>query len=238
MKKLIVIGMLALGATCFGASEYQVYDFALNVKTTKAKAKAKTSCGDDYIYREAGSRKLLGIVAGCGCGAIKADGSCENALVLIWDSTSKTQITNAVLNKWIVQRIGKKGTVVEHMAEIETENFKITLGGLGSYSISKTDANLDKVSTISGHFAGYCSAPYLTILGSCSACGFDPGSVEQTTALTVCDCACSDAAEADTTPYYGTYVIKYNSAKSKKTSKNGISNASLGVPSYVKINLD
>lgn len=73
MKKLIMIVLAACGISAM-ANEYQVYDFAMSLKTTAAKGKVTTSCGDSYVWRDGKSMKIRGIIAGCGCGAILANG--------------------------------------------------------------------------------------------------------------------------------------------------------------------
>lgn len=239
MKKLIVMGMIALGASCFAASEYQVYDFQMRVKTTQAAGVDTTSCGSAYAYRDNGYRVIRGVIAGCGCGAIKADGVCANAIVALWDETSRTQITNVQISTWIVQRIGKTGSKVEHIAQITCSEFDVYLAGFGSYAIDKLDENLDYVRTIDGNFAGKAIAPYKVTLGSCSACARTPDTVAQTTALPVCKSGvCDVSLDSTVTPYFGIYAIRYNPIKSIMTTKNGISNAYLGAPAYVTIDLN
>ena len=219
----------ALSMGVFAASEYQVYDFALAVKTTAAKGKVSTSCGDTYVWRDANGVKIRGVIAGCGCGAILANGSCENALVLLWNETTKTQISNDVISTWIVQRIGKSGQKAEHIAELKCDDFEITLAGIGTYK----DPYLK---SLSGNFAGFAKAPILVTAGSCNACGVTPGSEDESVAVAPCeDGICTTADNSDITPMYGTYTLKYNSGKSKKISKNGISAKLLGCPSYVKV---
>ena len=237
MKKLVMVATMAICGAVFAASEYQVYDFTMNVETTKAKGMTETACGDEYIYRDAGKQKIKGIIAGCGCASILANGSCQNALVILWNETTHSQITNAEFATWIVQRIAKKNNKVEHIAKIVTDEFEVMLGGIGTYSINKNDANLDHVNTINGKFGGFANAPYHVIYGSCSACAATPDIINQSEATTICDCACEISDDAATTPYFGTYTIKYNKNKSAKTSKNGISNASFGAPAYVNVML-
>lgn len=230
MKKLTVMAVVALSMVgAFAASEYMVYDFQAVAKTTKAKGKVTTSCGDEYIYRGATAKqKIRGVIAGCGCGSILANGSCDNALVLLWNETTKQQITNYTFSTWVVQRIGKNGEQAEHIAEIECDGFKITLCGLGTYKN-------DHVS-VSGNFAGAAVAPYYTTKGSCNACSVVEDSTDQTVAAAPCeDGVCTTADNSDVTPFGGTYTLKYNASKSKKVSKNGISANLLGAPAYVDV---
>ena len=228
MKKLIVIALAICGMSVMAASEYMVYDFTMSAKTTKAKGKTSTSCGDEYVWRDSGAQKVRGVIAGCGCPSILANGSCENALVLLWNETTKQQITNYTFSTWVVQRIGKKGEKAEHMAKIETDEFEVTLAGLGTYKS-------DHVS-VSGNFAGVAAAPYLLTRGSCTACAVTPDTEDQTVAVAPCeDGICTAADNSDTTPFYGSYSLKYNQSKSKKASKSGITAKVLGTPAYVDI---
>ena len=228
MKKIIVIALAACSMAAMAASEYMVYDFTMTAKTTKAKGQVTTSCGDDYTWRDNGSQKISGVIAGCGCESIFANGSCNNALVVLWNETTKQQITNYTFSTWVVQRIGKKGEKIEHIAKIETDEFEVTLAGLGSYKKSHVSVN--------GNFAGTANAPYFVTLGSCNACGVTPGSEDQTTALAPCeDGICIEADNGDTTPFFGAYSLKYNSKKSKKVSKDGITAKALGTPAYVDV---
>ena len=231
MKKLIMVATMAMAGAVFAASEYMVYDFVMSAKTTKAKGVTQTACGDDYVWRDKGSQKVRGIIAGCGCASIFANGSCDNALVLLWNETTKQQITNYTFSTWVVQRIGKKGEKAEHIARIETDEFEVTLAGLGTYKNDRV--------AVSGDFAGMASAPYYVTLGSCTACGSTPDTEDQTVALAPCtDGACTASTTGNATPFYGSYSLKYNAKKSANTSKNGISSKSLGTPAYVEITLD
>ncbi len=231
MKKLIIAAAFAAFsvAGAYAASEYMVYDFTLVAKTTKAKGATSASCGDEYVYRDgAATQRIRGIIAGCGCESILADGVCNNALVLLWNETTGKQIVDYTMSTWVVQRIGKNGTKAEHMAKIECENFEATFAGIGMYK--------NGIVNVNGNFAGTAPAPYLVTKGSCSACSSTPDTEDQTMALAPCDDgACEDAENAAVTPFYGKYTLKYNKSKSSKTSKNGVSAKSLGTPDYVDI---
>ena len=90
--------------------------------------------------------------------------------------------------------------------------------------------------SVSGNVAGTLDAPYKVTLGSCSACSVTPGSVDQTEAVAVCEegvCTASDTS--DITPVHGSYTMKYNNKKSLAVEKNGVSNKTLGLPSYVSL---
>ena len=227
MKKLIMIVLAACGISLM-ASEYQVYDFAMTLKTTAAKGKVTTSCGDSYVWRESKNMKIRGVIAGCGCGAILANGVCANARVLLWNETTKQQISNDVISAWVVQRIGKKGEKVEHMATLKADDFELALAGFGSWKGQS-------LKSLSGNCAGIATAPWLVPAGSCTACGETP--IDQSIAVAPCeDGICTEADDSDITPMYGNYVLKYNTSKSKKISKNGISAKLLGCPSYVNVN--
>lgn len=229
MKKLIVIAVALCSFVTFAASEYMVYDFALVAKTTRAKGVKDTSCGNEYVWRDSASLRIRGIIAGCGCNSILANGSCDNALVLLWNENTKTQITNFTFNTWIIQRIGKSGEKVEHIAKIKCDDFEVMLGGLGSY--------LRNHMFVTGHFGGFALAPYLVTLGSCNACMSTPDSLQQSIALAPCeDGACTESTTSENTPFFGTYSLRYNTSKSARTTAYGISSSTLGTPVYVDIN--
>lgn len=230
MKKVIMTVAAMCSFMAFAASEYMVYDFTMKAKTTKAKGVVETACGDEYVYREGPNSMIIrGVIAGCGCPSILANGSCDNALILLWNEATQKQITNYTFSTWIVQRIGKHGEKVEHMAKIECEDFEVTLAGIGTYRNDRININGAK-------FAGTAKAPYLVTKGSCSACVVTPDTEDQSSAVAPCeDGVCTDADNSDITPFYGDYTLTYNTKKSKKTSKTGISAKNLGVPAYVNV---
>jgi hypothetical protein len=241
MKKLMAMAMCALGMTmgAFADTQYKVYDFALTLSTTKAGGTTTTACGDTYMWRTKGTRKLQGVVAGCGCVAMAGDPTCNNFVIYLWDVTTKTQVTNFTYETKIMQRIGKKGEFVEHYVELVIddagdEKFTLVLCGLGTYTVSKQGANYDRTS-ISGKVTGIKAAPYVFTKGCSSCCGFvTPDSEDQTTAAKICeDGLCTASDDGDTTVCFGTYTFKYNGTKSAKCEKKGISAASLGLPNYV-----
>ena len=243
MKKLITIAVCALGMT-LGAvaaeTQYKVYDLSLALKAAKAGGVTSTSCGDEYIYRVKGTRKLQGIIAGCGCLAMAGDETCENFQIYLWDATTKTQLTNFTFKVELLQRIGKKGEQVEQYATLEVadpdgEKFVLALAGFGTYKASKVDANYDTMS-VNGGVTGTVDAPYKTIRGSCTACSVTPDVTEQTQAVAICEegvCTASDTS--DISPVFGTYTMKYNQSKSVKCEKKGLSKATLGLPAYVEL---
>ena len=243
MKKLIAMACcaLAFGFVAVAAeTQYKVYDVKLTLKTTKAGGQTSTSCGDTYTWRTKGTRKVEGVIAGCGCVAMAGDPSCDNFQIYFWDATTKTQLTNFTYTTEILQRIGKKGEQVEQLVTFvvtdpDGEKFELQLAGLGTYKESKKDAVYDTVS-VNGGVTGIVDAPYKTTLGSCSACAVTPDTVDQTQAVAVCeDGTCTEADDSDTTVVFGTYSFKYNSGKATKCEKKGISKATLGLPAYVNL---
>lgn len=243
MKKLIAMACCAL-AFGFGAvaaeTQYKVYDVTMTLKTTKAGGQTSTSCGDTYTWRTKGTRKVQGVIAGCGCIAAAGDPSCSNFQIYFWDATSKTQLTNFTYTTELLQRIGKKGEQVEQfvtfvVTDPDGEKFELQLAGLGTYKASKVDAKYDTM-TASGSVTGVMDAPYNVTLGSCSACSVTPDTVDQTQAVMVCEeGTCTEADNSDTTVVFGTYSFRYNSGKSAKCEKKGISKATLGLPAYVNL---
>ena len=243
MKKLIMAAVCAM-AMAVGAvaaeTQYKVYDLSIGLKAAKAGGVTSTSCGDDYVYRVKGSRKLQGVIAGCGCLAMAGDETCENFQIYLWDATTKTQLTNFTFTTGILQRIGKNGELVEHFVTLEVtdpdgEKFALQLAGFGTYRASKVDPNYDTMA-VSGGVTGTVDAPYKTIHGSCSACSVTPDTVEQTQAVAICeDGVCTQSDTSDISLVYGSYAMKYNSSKSAKCEKKGISKATLGLPAYVEL---
>ena len=185
MKKYIAMACcaIAFGFSAFAAdTQYKVYDVQMTLKTTKAGGQTQTSCGDTYTWRTKGSRKVKGVIAGCGCIAAAGDPSCDNFQIYFWDETTKTQLTNFTYTTVIAQRIGKKGEQVEHYVTFEVtdpdgEKFVLALVGLGSYKESKKGENYDTIS-VSGNVTGVMDAPYKTTLGSCSACSSTPDTTD------------------------------------------------------------
>lgn len=243
MKKIITMAIcvMSLAFSAFAAeTQYKVYDLTMALKAAKAGGITTTSCGDDYVYRVKSSRKLQGVIAGCGCIAMAGDETCDNFQLYLWDATTKTQITNFTFTTGLLQRIGKKGEQVEHVvtievAEPEGEQFVLTLAGFGTYKASKTDAKYDTM-TVSGGVTGTVDAPYKTTLGSCNACSSTPDQVDQTQAVAVCEEGiCSEAENGAISPVYGTYSMKYNASKAKNCEKKGITKATLGLPNYVNL---
>lgn len=230
---------LCCAMATFAATEtqFKVYDVKLSLKTTKASGVASTTCGDQYVYRTKATRKVEGVIAGCGCIAAAGDPSCDNFVMYFWDATTKTALTNYTFKTELVQRIGKKGEQVEHVVTFtvdgqDDELYELTLAGFGTYNASKNGSEYDTMS-VSGNVTGLKDAPYKVTLGSCNACSSTPDSIAQSDALAICEegsCAASDTS--DITPVCGTYTMKYNASKSKKCEKSGVSAKTLGVPAY------
>lgn len=241
MKKLITMALCAaLGFSTLADTQYKVYDVTMALKTTKAGGQVSTSCGDTYTWRTKSTRKVQGVIAGCGCIAMAGDPSCENFQIYFWDTTTKTQLTNFTYTTELIQRIGKKGEQVEQfvtfvVTDQDGEKFELQLAGLGTYKISKKGEEYDTIS-VSGSVTGVMDAPYNVIVGSCTACGITPDAVDQTQAVKVCESGvCTEADNSDTTIVHGTYSFKYNSKKSKSAEKNGITKKVLGLPDYVNL---
>lgn len=244
MKKIMIMAMCALGISmgAFSAeTQYKVYDFTISLKSTKAGGSTTTACGDSYNWRTKGTRKLLGVLAGCGCVAMAGDDTCDNFSIYLWDFGTKTQLTNFTYETKLLQRIGKKGEQVEQLVIItvqdpDGEKFELTLAGLGTYKASKSGSNYDYVA-VAGNVTGIVDAPYLFTKGCTSCCGFStPDSTDQTTAVKVCeDGLCTASDTSDTTVCFGSYTFKYNSKKSILCERKGISKATLGLPFYVDL---
>lgn len=245
MKKMILSALVAFGCIAgvsakSAETQYKVYDVKMSLKTTKAGGTVTTACGDTYTYRVKGSRKIEGVIAGCGCLAMAGDPTCDNFETYFWDATTKTQLTNYTWKTELLQRIDKTGKVVEQVVTFvvedqDGEKFELVLAGFGSYSASKNGAIYDTIS-VSGNVAGTVDAPYKTTRGSCSACGETPDTVDQTQAAAVCeDGICTESDTSAVTPVHGSYSMKYNKSKSAKAEKSGVTAKTLGLPSYVKL---
>lgn len=241
MKKIILSALVALGCVMgvSASTQYKVYDVKMSLKTTKAGGMVATECGDTYAYRVKSSRKIEGVIAGCGCLAMAGDPTCDGFKMYFWDATTKTQLTNYTWKTELLQRIDKTGRVVEQFAVFSVEDqdgeqFELTLTGFGTYSASKKGAEYDTIS-VNGGVTGIVDAPYKVIRGSCAACNETPDTVVQTQAMTVCeDGICTESDTSDVTPVYGSYSMKYNKSKSAKAEKYGVKAKTLGLPSYVK----
>jgi len=244
IKKVLIIMTMAFGFCAFSfadstESQYKVYDVKLSMKTTKASGTEKTSCGDTYVYRTKGNRVIKGVIAGCGCEAAAGDPTCQNFVMFFWDETSKTQLTNYTYKTELLQRIDKEGKKVEQVVSftVDTKDgklYELLLAGFGTYKAGKEPKN-DTMST-SGNIAGWMEAPYKVTAGSCTACSTTPDTVDQTTAIVVCESGtCKVSPDSKKTPVCGTYTMKLNKKKVKKCEKNGVSNETLGLPSYVKV---
>lgn len=243
MKKIITMTCLAvwgLMASVMAAdTQYKVYDLQLSLKAAKAGGIATTACGDSYAYRVKGARKIQGVIAGCGCLAMAGDDTCVNFNIYLWDVTTKTQLTNFTFKTELLQRIGKKGDQVEHVATIvvedqDGEKFELVLAGFGTYTASKSGTVYDRIS-VSGGVTGTVDAPYKTTPGCTSCCGFTPDVSDQTTAVAICEegtCTASDTGNIS--PVYGTYLMKHNSGKAAKCERTGLTAKNLGLPAYVK----
>lgn len=240
MKTTKIMAMVVAAAMAAGAMAadvaYKVYDVSLALKTTKAGKVVATSCGDEYAYRERGTRKIKGVVAGCGCLAMLADPTCTNFKMYFWDKTSKTQLTNFEFTVALVQRIGKKQTVFEQVAKLEVDDeLELVMAGFGTYKASKSGADYSTASA-SGYAAGWMSAPY--VAGKQYCCGEDSEAI-QTSAFEVCeDGSCEEAGTSAITPVYGSYTMKPNTSKASKCAKKGVTAKNLGLPSYVDFSID
>ena len=240
MKKIILSALVALGCV-MGASastQYKVYDVKMSLKTTKAGRTVTTAYGDTYTYRVKSSRKIEGVIAGCGCLAMAGDPTCDGFKTYFWDATTKTQLTNYTWKTELLQRIDKTGRVVEQVVTFvvedqDGEQFELTLTGFGTYSASKKDTKYDTIS-VNGGVTGIVDAPYKVIRGSCGACNETPDTVVQTQASAVCeDGICTESDTSDVTPVYGSYSMKYNKSKSAKAEKYGATAKVLGLPKFV-----
>jgi len=235
-----------LGMAAYAAGEtYHVYKFQFNVKTTDGKG-VTALCGcDEYAFREKRAVTIQGILAGCGCEAIQANGVCKNAILYMWDATRKLPIKNVEMTiPWTVQRVGKKATGIEHFAgmkatygEDDRYSFEINMAGFGNYKESSKDVKLNYVSGIEGNFAGVATAPYVIKARTCTACYAEPDELFVTTAFETCvSCGEESLLEAtykDLTPFFGAYKVVYNASLSKSASKNGLEALVKSLPKYV-----
>lgn len=90
LSALVVFGCIAGVSAKAAETQYKVYDVKMALRTTKAGGTVTTSCGDTYTYRVKGNRKIMGVIAGCGCLAMAGDPTCDNFETYFWDATTKT----------------------------------------------------------------------------------------------------------------------------------------------------
>lgn len=234
MKKTLLALMLA-SATAIAASaaspvSYKVYDVVFNLKAAKAGKIAENDCGE-YAWRDKSSKRIRGVITGCGCEAGLADADCSNFKTYFWDEQTKTQITNFMFNIELAQRIGKKFASVEQCGVFACDDFYLMFAGFGKYTDSKYGSDYDTMS-VSGNAVGVFDAPKVAVAGSC--CG-DDGQEIPTIAIATCaeidDCDVSE--KSGDSPAYGTYTFKPNSSKASRCAKKGVTAANLGLPKYV-----
>lgn len=253
MKKMIISAFVALGCLgAFAATQYKVYDFKATLTTTEAKG-VKTCgtvtdacgpCGEaivettSYVYRDKVKKTISGVIAGCGCEAAAGDPTCLNFDVYFWDAASKKPLKYEYKTE-ILQRIGKTGKTVEHVATFKIEDdsgavWELQLAGFGTYKASKSGSGFDNLSVTDGAVTGVKDAPYLTIKGKSTVCGETvEDATDQSTATIICGDACEVSETGKITPVKGTYRLKYNKQKSAKAEKSGAADPKvLGVPSW------
>ena len=212
MKKLM---FSAAAAAMAGAvyADAQVWEMALNVKTTEAKIgtvkAACEACDGATSYRKQASVKIAGLFWGCTCdemvgltGPVSA-----NEGVFFWNATKKAAFYDqdagdyaAIDFAWdILNRIGPKASDCEGVWDLAIGDFVLRGAGFGTV---KGCDDATYVNSMKGNFAG----TYIAGNG-CKRCEEATGS-----AWALCDCSDPD----DRTAAYGTWTLKFNSSATKK----------------------
>lgn len=213
MKKLMIAAVAAIVAGgAFAECAYikpvvvkdtdpaWAYKWTFTGKTTKAIA---TTCSKaNYITRTSTSLKIQGWSLYCDplCGDFEA----AEATEIFW-RTKPTKITlDGGVTFEVANVIGKAGKNYEafgvaDFASDGTQLYTLYLAGFGTY-----DAKNDRVSSISGNFAGIASAPK----SADEKC--EDGQVSK-----VWECCGCPTLEADSVAF-GKWSIKYNKSMAKK----------------------
>ena len=216
MKKLMIAA--AVAAMGFGAFAEcgepdeevvadcaTVYKFAASVKTTVAKSsKVKVECSDPetLCYRATGSQKYEGVVFNCEC---ECTDKLDDFTWVIW---CKKTAAAAIADVETLQlnRIDKSTKKVEAAFTLTADYLcEVTAAGFGTF-----DTKNDRITKISGNFAGVAQAPF------CSAKCANPTAAY---GFGMCD-AIEDEFDGQTIAY-GTWSLTYNKSLSKKYAVAG-----------------
>lgn len=220
MKKLMIAA--AVAAMGFGAFAEcgepkddapdcaTVYKFAASVKTTVAKtAKVKAECSDPttLCYRVTGSQKVEGVAYNCEC-------ACTDDLAdftwVIWCKKTAV-VAMADVETLQLNRIDKTTKKVEAAFTLFADYMcEVTAAGFGTF-----DTKNDRISKISGNFAGVAQAPFCT-----AKCAQDTAAY----GFGMCDGIegeISGQTFDDQTIAYGTWSLTYNKSLSKKYAVAG-----------------
>lgn len=231
MKKIIALAAIAAVGAAFGACENPVepancvfaYSVSLSGKSTVAKratVKAATACDEPTtnFYRKAASFKVKGYIygqttaeegecgeTGCGCndfGTISA---------YLWDTRTLAKLGEFKFDQ--IDLIGastaKKSTTAEVVASLDD----LTLAGFGKY-----DTKSLYLKSASGYFAGTVAAPKFVDKGYDADTCEDTESEDDSKVFAVCTL---ESADAENTPAYGKWTVKYNKSAAKKLAKTG-----------------
>ena len=182
-----------------------VYKFAASVKTTVAKTSSvKVECSDptSLCYRTTGSQKIEGVAYNCEC-------ECTDDLAdFTWVIWCKKTAVAAIADVETLQlnRIDKSTKKVEAAFTLTADYLcEVTAAGFGTF-----DTKNDRITKISGNFAGVAQAPF------CSAKCADPTAAY---GFGMCD-AIEDEFDGQTIAY-GTWSLTYNKSLSKKYAVAG-----------------
>lgn len=239
MKKIMIAAAVAaMGAAAFGANctptvvtkdTAWVYQWKFTGKTTagnKAAAKGNTSicaptAGAACTYRAKASLKIQGYTYMCspGCGSDAFETFAEQLEVFYMTKPWKASLAGGVSTE-LSHIIGSNkkqyeaAGVAEFTENVEGVSYELVYAGLGKYDLKN-----DRVSSVSGNFAGVASQAWAYNLKKdlCIKAGW----WDCTTKTLVCDGA---------TVAFGKFSAKYKKSASNKYAKNG---TSVKLPSWV-----
>ena len=227
MKKLMIAAAAAaLVGGAFAACQEDTacvfaYQVSLSGKSTvAASTKAKPSqCIDADCYRKAASYKVKGYIWGVtddqtdpsqcieGCGCL--DLTATAPTTYLWNTKTLKKLGDMTFSQLdlIGSNVGAKAKTAEVVAKIDD----LTLAGFGKYDTKKLE-----LKSATGYFAGTVAAPV------CSTCTYNADdcteACEDTVSKAFAVCTL-EAAEADSTPAYGKWTMKYSKTAAKKLTK-------------------
>ena len=172
IKKLAIAACAASLAMSAKADAY-AYDFIATLKTTVA-AKGSIKAGvltcldesETMIYRKQGTVKIQGLVWGCDCTSISSpsqySGPSEDGYAF-WDVTSKSYISDAAFEWFVLNRINNTAKNAEGAWTFESECYHLMGGGFGAVKQLKSeDGDQWYLTQLAGNFGGAKCAPGMT----------------------------------------------------------------------------
>lgn len=257
MKKLMVAVATAAMIGAASASDAQVYDMTLTVKTTQCKETKVSQALEDYLNNDANSsattwgnkgdviglrkqatRKMAGVIWGCDCETIaypewrtyRQNKKTVGGYVF-WDLATKEHfyIPRTRFFWAVLNRIDAMNKIEgSWILANRVGDTAFWFAGAGFGSVKGADCG-SYITSMSGNFAGFRKPT-----GGTADCIFCDD-IEDCLAETFCyDCSLN-AETTELTAAYGTWKLKYNKAASKKLSKTGRITKSYSSNSFKKI---